>query len=207
MVSSVPTMTTSEVLKETTDILKESIKASNRLSQVMDYQAESLSLSLEQSSNKVSSNGTTPHVPVTASTILSQASTSTFNIQGTNKGKVPSHGHGPSSSPTTTTAIVPGMSEFEKVIAANNLKEKAESDDFIRNFAAKQRGEKLLSVTDSWFVNLLAEFRAQQAVKMAADKEAASKEMEELLRMGSGGKKGKKVKRGKGFKGWLVSIF
>lgn len=117
---SIPTVTTTEILKETTDILQESIKASNRLSQVMEYQAESLSLPQEQSSN----------------------------IQDAVKGKEPTHGHGPSSS---TTAIVPGMSEFEKSIAAQNLKERAESDHFIRNFAAKQQGEKLLSVTDPWF--------------------------------------------------------
>lgn len=174
MVSAVPTVTTTEVIQEPTDILKQSIKVSNRLSQVMDHEAKSVSISQGQITPP-HSEGTTPSLP-------------------------------PPSTTTTTTTITPGMTEFDKSIDSKNLKEKAESETFIRNFAAKQQGEKLLSVTDPWFVNLLAEFRAEQAVKMAAEKESAAREMEELLRLGGDGKK-MKVKRGKGFKGWVVSIF
>lgn len=209
-----PTAITSEMIGESQDILRESIKASNRLSQVMDYQAESLPIPRDQITppltplNKTSDNGTTPHNPEATVAILSQAGSSTsasaFDMQGKGKGKELTHGHGPSS---FTTAIVPRMSEFEKSIAAENVKQRAESDNFIRSFAAKQQGEKLLSCKDPWFVHLLAEFKAQQAAKLAAEKEVAANMTEDSQRLGDEEKKGKKMSRGKGFKGWLISIW
>lgn len=84
------------------------------------------------------------------------------------------------------------------------MKEKSETEGFINRYAAKQQNGKLLSVEDPFFVKTLADFRAQQGLQKAIEKQAASVGVEHLVDM-DGGKKEKRKKRS--FKQWLVSRF
>ncbi|KAE8451864.1 hypothetical protein EG329_002705 [Mollisiaceae sp. DMI_Dod_QoI] len=200
---------------EVTDAsLRDSIKTSNRLSQAMNSHVTlpGGQTSLPPSNHPTliaKTSGTTPYNPTTAEAIISAPEVTISSHVADTKVADKDTTQASTGAPTTESAVTPGMSEFEKAAATKQSKEKEESETFIQKFAANQVDKKLLSAKDPFFINLVATFRAEQAQKLAEEKELAAREaaIAEAQGVFNGGKKRKQKKRGKGFKAWLVAAF
>ncbi|CZR59264.1 uncharacterized protein PAC_09156 [Phialocephala subalpina] len=192
--------------------LKDSIKTSNRLSQVMGSQIQSQGVMSHGAITPPISRGPSyndkeygakPFTPTTAEAILSEPDRTGYVVptslipeekcKGKGKEVVAESSTSASASMAAELTITPGTSDFEKSVMAKAMKEKAESEGFWKRFEAAQSDPEKLSVNHPWYIELVGSYRAEVTAKAAKQKEEDAREA--ALREAHGPVKEKKRER------------